>query len=205
MEFQGPNPVLEVSQDDDSEGWIVVTLGNMRKPSAECMETIRQGFFKLDNQRLQPGLWEDDPHRPAWFFHGTSIPSFMSILKAGTILSSGTHVPDGVYAFGLQARSNSSSYVTYGGCQICFRSPGLVMSMNNSGLFRACPPGVILRTWRSSVKRFGAQGREWIHNSDSIEIVGARLQPHAVMAWLQEHHAQLIVGLQFPAAQQVLF
>ena len=194
--FEGKTQrVLEVTQEDDSENWLVVQVCNMQKPSNASMDTIRQGHFVLDGQNLVPGLWEESAERPDFFYHGTNVPTFLKILTDGTIQSAGVHVPDGVYSFGLQARSSASSYVQAGGVQICFRSPGLVMSMKNSGLFRGAPPGVILRTWRSSNKRFKAAGREWVHNSDSIEVLGARIRPEAALKWLHQHFPQLMVGL----------
>lgn len=195
--------VGQVTQDEDSENWLVMQVVNMQKPSQACMNTIMQGSFDLDGQRLVPGLWEEDALRPPFFFHGTSVPTMFQILTDGGLKSSGHCHPDGIFSFGLQDRSSASSYVQWGGVQICFRSPGLVMSMNNSGLFRACPPGVILRTWRSSSKKFKAAGREWVHNSESIEIVGARIHPGAAQQWLLENFPQFLVGLQFDKPMKV--
>ena len=182
-------PVSRVYQDTADE-WLVLELQDMNKPSARCMEVVRQGFYVLEGQKLYPGLWEGSDNLPSHFYHGTDISGAISILRARTIKATGElglspHTPDGVYSFGLEQRSLASSYVVFGGCQICFRSPGLVMTMANSGLFRVCPPGVILRTWRSSAKRFKAAGREWIHNSESIELLGLRIRPQTAIEWLQ--------------------
>ena len=180
-------PVQGIFEEDE---WLYLQLVDMQAPSKETWNVIRQGYLRFQGEKLYPGLWEGDAARPAFFYHGTDMQSLISVLRMRTLkpsseLGQPPHKPDGVYSFGLQERSEQSSYVSHGGVQIQFESPGLIMTMANSQRIGACPVGAILRTWRSSVKKFGARGREWIHNSNSIRITGIRVRKDVAAAWMK--------------------
>ena len=188
-------PINRVSQPGNEDDWLVLSLDHslMGKPSYECMSVAQQGYYSLNGEKLHPGVFHGDGVRPEFFFHGTDMEALCLILSRGTIMSSGElgqqkHTPDGVYSFGLQQRSSASSYVFHGGVQIVFESPGCVMTMSNSAKFAGCPPGVILRSWRTKPE-WGAVGREWIHNSSSIRVAGVRVLPGMAKQWVQSRFA----------------
>lgn len=161
----------------------------MPRPSQECMKQIKLGHYNMNGKELWPGLQGDD--KPNIFYHGTDIDGLCGILLTKIMVGNPTHRPHGIYSHGWEFRNKDSSYVHFGGCQIAFKNPGLVMSMNASALFDQVPPGIILRTWRTRPK-YGAAGREWVHSADSIRIIAARVTTKTAALFIGKHRVKMM-------------
>jgi hypothetical protein len=190
-----PNPVKEiefefeldpVTNEPNGKGWACLNLHGhvMKKPSAE---TIRRVEREKENP-YESGLAVCGDQVPKVHFHGTSPQRLMVILEHGTIYSKGQllrlglpcekgvpHKPDGVYSYSNLEVSNKSQYTSFG-AQVAFTTPSTPYSYNYSRAIDEVPEGVCCRLQRSAFKTEGAKGAEWVHNSNSIAVVAARVK-----------------------------
>ena len=171
--YKLPCPVTAIHMDGE---WAILYLKPhlMRVPSLNTQRVATQGFYNSDGKRINIAVWD----MPEFFFHGTSVEGLLGTLKDGTIL--GSHEigeppksPAGVYSYGNSDRSDVSTYVAQG-VQIRFRNPSIAPSAANCSLFPTVPEGLIIRQGRSVYRKHGAVGWEWIHNSQSIQVLDAR-------------------------------